>query len=189
VVAIIGLTTWKKELKGKSEYQLAKEVLKSVYRVRGGFNHVRNPMLDGREYPEDTILPNGMVYPEKEYEAQCFAYDNRWKYLMEALKELEEKHLMAVVEWGPEHQEKIQPIRACAFELEFQIRQYLEDLRNPERAEWQQQHMSPESFEKRNKTRMTVLYNTGSDGEYNQFTERINAAIDTFDDWLQEKIE
>jgi len=30
--AYLGLSTWRKELKGKSEYQLAKDVLKSVYK-------------------------------------------------------------------------------------------------------------------------------------------------------------
>jgi hypothetical protein len=37
------LATWRKELKGKSEYEIAKQVLKSVYKVREAFKHVRSP--------------------------------------------------------------------------------------------------------------------------------------------------
>ena len=39
----LGLNAWRNELKGKAEYELAKNVLKSVYRVREAFKHVRNP--------------------------------------------------------------------------------------------------------------------------------------------------
>ena len=45
IFAYMGLTTWRKELKGKSEYQIAKDVLKSVYRVRDAFKQVRHPAI------------------------------------------------------------------------------------------------------------------------------------------------
>ena len=47
-----GLVTWRKEIKGKSEYETAKQVLKAVYRIREAFVYVRNPLKYRFEYPE-----------------------------------------------------------------------------------------------------------------------------------------
>ncbi|MGD0653640.1 MAG: hypothetical protein ABSA16_04795 [Thermoguttaceae bacterium] len=41
-IAWRGLATWRKELKGKSEYEIAKQVLKAVYKVREAFKIARN---------------------------------------------------------------------------------------------------------------------------------------------------
>ena len=43
VVAVLGLQAWKKQLKGKTEYELAQRLLRGVYRVRNAFADVRNP--------------------------------------------------------------------------------------------------------------------------------------------------
>lgn len=42
VSAYLGIRTWRAELKGKSEYELAKDLLKAVYKVREAFYHVRH---------------------------------------------------------------------------------------------------------------------------------------------------
>jgi hypothetical protein len=53
-IAFSGLRTWRKELKGKAEYQKAKDVLKAVYRVKDAFMVVRSPWMDSRSCPQGT---------------------------------------------------------------------------------------------------------------------------------------
>src|SRR5438093_827696 len=74
LIAYAGLTTWRKELKGKSEYAKAKEVLKSVYRVRRGFMAVRAPMIFSYEYPEKMRDQSGSLKREYGYEGTLHVY-------------------------------------------------------------------------------------------------------------------
>ncbi|OQY20711.1 MAG: hypothetical protein B6I35_10155, partial [Anaerolineaceae bacterium 4572_32.2] len=48
-VAIMGLRTWRKQLRGKTEYELARRLLRSVYRVRDAIRIVRNPFISSAE--------------------------------------------------------------------------------------------------------------------------------------------
>src|SRR5436190_17833583 len=64
LIAFFGLKTWRKELKGKSEYIKAKEVLKAVYKVRTAFMHVRNPSVYSHEYPEEMRSEQGYLKGE-----------------------------------------------------------------------------------------------------------------------------
>jgi hypothetical protein len=121
VFTYLGLRTWRRQLKGASEYALAKDLLKAVYRVREGFMHVRNPMMFSYEYPEHARDSWGHAKPELKAEALEYAYQNRWKYLHEAWTNLEEKNLEAQVEWGPEYQMAIRPLRRCRVELQLAI--------------------------------------------------------------------
>lgn len=184
-IAYNGLSTWKKELKGKSEYTLAKEVLRAIYQVREGFKHVRDPLMSGYEYPKDTIGPNGMLIPEKEYEAFSHAYDKRWEVLKNALMELEEKHIEAQVEWGPENQAKIIGIRKCAKQLQFIIWDFLERKRKPDQERWRQENTDPKEITKYDRKQTSILYDHGPE---NEFTQQINSAVIEFEEWLRPKV-
>ena len=131
VIAYLGLTAWRKELKGRSEYDKAKAVLKAVYKVQGAFRHVRNPAIFQFEYPEEMTNNWGHLKQEHDYEGTAYVYENRWKILAEAFRELEEQNLDAQVEWGPEFQEIIAPLRKCKIELEIALQNHLEAKKNP----------------------------------------------------------
>ena len=49
VVALVGLRTWRHQLKGKTEYELARRLLRAAYTVRGEFQRVRSPLMLGGE--------------------------------------------------------------------------------------------------------------------------------------------
>lgn|ERR1043166_1488299 len=52
-IAALGLRTWRRQLKGTSEYTKAKEVLKAVYKVGRAFRHIRSASIYEYEYPEE----------------------------------------------------------------------------------------------------------------------------------------
>ena len=122
IVAIFGLRAWRNELKGKSEYKLAKDLLKSVYNVRDGFLHLRNPAIYSYEYPE-IVEDDGSVKIDQS--DKDYVYEKRWKILDEAFSELESFHLDAQVEWGALYNEKITAMRKCRSKLLLEIQNYL----------------------------------------------------------------
>ena len=179
IFAYLGINPWRKELKGKSEYQLAKDILKSVYRVREAFKHVRHIAIFQYEYPEDMQGPHGHLKPEHDYEGTAHVYETRWKLMDEAFKELEEYHLLAQVEWGPEFQDKIKKLRACRAELLVTIQQMLRRKKNPS----EKMNSVEEKAEER-----SVLYHIGEDSKHDKFTPEINEAIQEFENWLRPHI-
>ena len=176
VFAYLGLTTWRKELKGKAEYQLAKEVLKSVYKVREAFKHVRKFVIYRYEYPEEMLDYHGNLKMEHDYEGTAHVYEKRCEVMAEAFRELEEHHLEAQVEWGSEFQDVIEKLRSCKAEILIAIDQMLERKKNPREVE-------PTSAEER-----SVLSYRGVDDKHNKFTPQIDEAIIEFEKWLRPHI-
>ena len=179
IIAYLGLTTWRKELKGKSEYAKAKEVLKAVYKVRRAFSHVRHPAIYPYEYPEEMRDDHwGFLKPEYTYEGTRHVYENRWKYLSEAFQELEEQNLDAQVEWGPSYQDVIVPLRKCKAELQIAIETMLYGKKGPyEKRERTSEELQHES---------SVLYDHfGKDPKHDKFTLQINEAVEKFEKKLR----
>jgi hypothetical protein len=179
VFAYCGLTTWRKELKGKSEYQLAKEILKSVYKVREAFKYVRNMAIFQNEYPKEMLDHHGNLKREHDYEGTEHVYEKRWEMMAEAFRELEEHHLEAQVEWGSEFQDVITKLRSCKVDLLIAIQQMLELKKYPREIDL----TSDEKLAER-----SVLYNHGSDSKYDKFTPQIDEAINEFEKWLRPHI-
>lgn len=180
IFAYLGLTTWRKELKGKSEYQLAKEVLKSVYKVREAFKQVRNPAIFQNDYPEEMLDINGSLKTEFEYSGTAHVYEKRWEIMNQAFRELEEYHLEAQVEWGAEFQNVILPLRSCKGDLLVTIQQMLDRKKNPE-------HFVPTNAIEKAEER-SVLYYHGYSVKKDKFSLEIDEAINQFEKWLRPKI-
>jgi len=177
IFAYLGLSAWRKELKGKAEYQLAKDVLKSVYKVREAFKHVRNPIIYQYEYPEGMRDYHGHLKHEHDHEGTAHVYEKRWEIMAKAFGELEEHHLAAQVEWGSGFQEVIVKLRSCRVELLIAIQQMLERKKNPREA--------PVTKPEERVEERSVLYHTGNNSEHDKFTPQIEEAINDFEKWLR----
>lgn len=178
VLAFRGLNTWQRELKGKSEYALAKSVLLSAYKVREAFKHIRHPAIYQYEYPEEMTDHRGHLVQEHKYEGTVHVYTERWKKMDEAFRELEEKFIEALVEWGSEYQDEIIDLRKCRAELMIAIQQLLEGKKGSDPLQW----MNVEERARQS----AVIYQSG--GGLDTFTPEIEAAIKKFDDWLRPHI-
>jgi hypothetical protein len=177
IFAYLGVSAWKKELKGKAEYQLAKNVLKAVYRVREAFKHVRNPAIYQYEYPDEMRDHHGQLKREKNYEGTAHVYEKRWEKMAEAFGALEELHLDAQVEWGAEFQNKIVKLRSCRIELMIAMQKMLEQKKYPTPSPVTPREQKAEEF--------SILYHIGEDSKHDRFTPKINGAIKEFEVWLR----
>ncbi len=178
--AYLGLSTWRRELKGKSEYQLAKDVLKSVYKVREAFKHVRHPAIYQYEYPEGMTDHHGHLKQENKHEGTAHVYEERWKKMDEAFSELESYHLDAQVEWGAEFQDVIKDLRSCRATLLVTIQEKLYRMKNP--------YDGADRSVEEAKEERSVLYHIGEDSKHDSFTPEINAAVGKFEEWLRPHI-
>ena len=80
VVAIKGLGTWQKQLKGQSEYELSRRILVSVFKYRDAINGVRHPAMWAYEMPsppedEAKAMSREQICfygTSKAYQARCY---------------------------------------------------------------------------------------------------------------------
>jgi len=180
IIAAMGLSAWRKQLKGTSEYAKAKEVLKAVYKVGRGFAQVRAPAVYQYEYPEDMADFGGHLKKEHDYEGTAYVYENRWKPLGEAFRELEDLNLDAQVEWGRDFADAIVPLRKCVIELQIAIQTMLERKKDPE--DWRATTAEEKAANR------GILYDLGKDSKYDTFTPQIDAAIQVLEDKLRPHI-
>lgn len=97
-VADAGLKTWKQQIRGTAEYELARRLLRETYRLREALAQVRFSGMSGSEMPkpESTI---GMSEAEKSHYGLAGAYRNRWRAVSEARTSLDAERLEAEVVW------------------------------------------------------------------------------------------
>lgn len=128
VIALLGLRTWWRELKGKTEYDLARKILTSVYKFRNAIERVRNPFMSASEYGS-TAEP-GKSAEEIKYEGTAKAYQTRWEPVYQALVQLDEATAEAEALWGSQINEVIKSLKDCSKELLININHYLLSLRS-----------------------------------------------------------
>lgn len=162
VIAARGLHTWRKQLKGTDDYELAKKTLFSVYKLRDGLRYVRQPFLAvGEASSEDA---------EKKIPWEESAYLNRWKNVREALVLLETNSLECEVVWGKGIPNARMEINRSVGTLNHAVTMFFRQLQDKK---WQ------EDFEKQSSA---ILYEHDENDPYNV---ELNKHIKNFEDILK----
>lgn len=92
IVAIKGLRSWEKQLKGSEIYNLSKRVLKIVFRLREAVNHARDPVWSLGEMQsaiQEMNLKVKKIHFDLTPIQQEAIYSFRWKDVASALQDLE----------------------------------------------------------------------------------------------------
>lgn len=118
-VAINGLKNWSRELKGKADFEVARGLIRSVYKLRDELRHCRTPWVSSGEFPEGYDPKNKS--PETEAKAYSFIYSNRWKPIATALQDFETQALEAEALWGSIFKPKTDELRQCARNLQVSL--------------------------------------------------------------------
>ena len=126
-VAILGLNTWKRQLYGQSEYDLARRILKSLYLFREAMNNARANLMEYSAIPD---LPKDQLEQlskeEKEYWAIRQEFTKRWEPIGKARAELDTNILESEVFWGNEIKEKIAKLSLLYAKWFVAVREHLE---------------------------------------------------------------
>jgi|GEM_PF-882192 len=129
VVAINGLQTWKKQLKGKTEYELAQRLLRSTYKVRDAFVNFRYWQVTDNEEFQATKGENieyDLEDSKRYNDIQRAVYSIRWQKIQEAFIDLDSVALEAEAIWGPTVREYVTDLRNYATILQHNLEIYLE---------------------------------------------------------------
>jgi hypothetical protein len=164
-IALLGLRTWRKELKGKTEYDLARRILATTYKIRNAIQSVRNPFMSASEY---AGTETGKNEKNARYQGIAEAYQKRWNSVNEGLLELDVVTLEAEAIWGSELIADMKPLKECSKELFVNIKRYL----LTQQSENYQEQMSQEKWEKIDK----IIYSSNSPDD-DEFYRRLLDAV------------
>ena len=159
-VAIKGLGTWKKSLKGGVEYDLTRRLMKSTYKLREAINGVRNSLIWSYEMPEpDKNTLSEMSESEIRHYGLACAYEKRWESVIQVVNEFRPDLLEAETLWGKEVHQQFDRMFKLQTELFINVRNYL-DVMNPKLDE-----PSKDAIQKLMRKKRDVLYRVEKDDE------------------------
>ena len=100
-VAVLGLSTWRKELTGRAKFEVARKVMLLGYKIRDDFEFVRSPFTgswesaDRPRREEETETPT-----ESNIRNEWFAKNKRLGVLVEDLQKFQESYWEADIVLG-----------------------------------------------------------------------------------------
>lgn len=174
VLAILGLRTWERQLKGTTQYELAKKILKTTYRLRNAIDSVRNPLIMGGEYSEALKAINLQIEKNdpKYHEKITYAvYQYRWKPVADTFTELELESMEAEAIWGKDARDTIMRVRESVASLLSAITIYFDMVYSPSKKD----PVAIESFR-------NIIYKTS---ENDDFSKKIEQRINTIENYLR----
>jgi hypothetical protein len=170
-VALLGLKSWSRELRGKAEFDVARSLIRSTYRLRDEIQSSRSPLVSGHEFPAD-YGSSGQKTPEQEALGWAQVFSNRWQPVREALLDFESHSLEAEAFWGPEVRQRADDLRQCARNLQVAMEAVVGDKASDGR-----DFSSDEQF---GKEMRSAVYASRSD-KSNPLTQKINGAIEAIE--------
>jgi hypothetical protein len=178
VVAIVGLNTWRRQLKGQVEYNLARRILRLTFQYRDAIAKVRAPFMFTYEMPQPPTDQAAKMTPDQiQFYGFSKAYEKRWEGIVETRKALHPDLLEAEALWGRELAQRF----AVLFDLEAELGRYISDdlrLRNPDTSRHDQKVIAEIQGRRRN-----VQYAvSGTDDEYEK---ELSEGIKCIDGYLK----
>jgi hypothetical protein len=86
IIAAYGLVSWKSELRGRAEYEVATNVLAGAYRVRDAIRQVQSPFMTPREWTARERREGESEHDTQTYNS-FYAFANRFGLVRDAIKD------------------------------------------------------------------------------------------------------
>lgn len=176
-VARSGLQTWRRQLRGQAQYELARRVLRAVLRVRDLMDGVRSPMITAGEFAA-AYEAAGENPPEilSDSRGTQLVYDRRWQTLSAAMTELQSELVEAEVFWGKALRDDEVTLRKCYAELFSAVSMHLRAQAS--------KHVG-ESLSQVVENQFRTLYKVHSDEDPDLFGNRIESCVTRFENQLR----
>lgn len=182
-IAWQGLSTWKKQLKGNTEYELSRRIIISTLKLKNAIDAHRHPAIFSNEMPlppEDD--PRYVNYQERNYYGTFKAYETRWDRVQEASIALRTDILEGEVLWGNIFKEQFNKLFDLQHELFMATRNYLDAI-NP-----QTDKESKKALREIQKSTRDVMYDRLTDKLDDAFKDELNEEIKKIREYLKPKI-
>lgn len=130
-IAYQGLSTWKKQLKGNTEYDLSRRIIVSLLKHKNAINGVRFPAIFANEMPEPPEdNPEYKDHTKRHYYGKSQVYQTRWENVQNISTELRADLMEAEAIWGEQFVDLFKKIFELEHELFMAVRNHL-DATNP----------------------------------------------------------
>lgn len=126
-IAWRGVESWRSELKGKADFEVARGFIRATYQLRDAIEVCRSPWIPVSEFPEGYRSSYGKRDAKEEGQAMAFVYGNRWDKVSTCIQEFDTATLEAEALWGSEIEEKAKNLRRCVSELRSAIESVIRD--------------------------------------------------------------
>jgi hypothetical protein len=117
-----GVATWREQLRGKADYELARRLLRTAYTLRNAIREARFPAIKAVEM--ETALrelgesaEKGHADPERFSKARAEVWNLRGRKVANAAGDMSVEAFEAEVLWGDVAQKAAAPLRACVTKL------------------------------------------------------------------------
>ncbi|MGZ8992578.1 MAG: hypothetical protein ACXW16_01030 [Burkholderiaceae bacterium] len=129
-VAWKALSSWKKQLEGQTQHNVAIEVASAARALRYAFYDARSPLLLASEFPESYQERRMGEKPTRSQEAQehAFVYQSRLKALWPYITECAKLRPKAGITFGDGCADALESLAKKARELEFIAQDYVEQM-------------------------------------------------------------
>ncbi len=125
IVAVKGLNTWNRQLRGTAGFDIARSLAKSSYKVRDKLQACRSPILSAGEFPIE-YRDGGLKKTSKQKTVgYAFVYTERWNFVQEAVQEFDAATLEAEALWGQTIRETTDQLRKVVFEVNMAIEAFI----------------------------------------------------------------
>lgn len=181
-VAFVGLRTWREQLTGRTEYELARRLFRRVLEVRDAIAAARHPFMSAAELSE-AVKRAGIEAKPEDAMASRLAYGERWNRVSNALSDMQVDLLEAEVLWGDAIQSAASELHGCAATLYGAIRAYLREIeRDGPFRDAAAEQRAIDHFDR--SSEIVFLGAAGSDA----FADRVQGAVQQFEGLLRPKL-
>ncbi|MBN2293343.1 MAG: hypothetical protein JXM70_13020 [Pirellulales bacterium] len=186
IIAAMGLQTWRSQLKGQTEYNLARRLLRAALKTRDAISIVRNPVMTGGEIHEAMKavrqVEDTPQSANKQPDEDAAVYNQRWRGVAEAMSDLNVESLEAEAIWGAQVVDAIKPLRDCVLKLGSTISRLLRD--NARERKGRRRVLAAEDIEEIDR----IIYGMSSDPNEDAFTGDVQTAIETLEKFVKPKL-
>lgn len=119
-----GLNTWRKQLKGTAEFELARSLLAQTYQLRDSIHILRTPTVSEPQVEKDHADVEEKSILEKSHLAYLRGLEKRWAQVQDSSRELELLLIEAESLWGNESRNKFSQLFGLKHTLHSAINMY-----------------------------------------------------------------
>lgn len=173
-VAVVGLGAWRKELRGRANFDVARQLARAAYIVRDQLGYCRSAFTAAQEFPTGYKSSLSTSDSKEEGDAWAHVYANRWEPLSKAVQDFDTTSLEAEALWGHDVKQQCTELRGCVRVLQVGIEMFLQD-----------KYSGGQLFKNAQLAQRieSDIWDTQSDD--NELTKRINTAINGIEVFLR----